>query len=152
LSATAQPAARTALRLGTVMLLLWQGSTLTRAYPDYLAYFNEAVPHPQDVLVDSDLDWGQDLRRLEQRAHALSLPRLGLAYLGSADPSREPLPPFVPVRPGQHVTGWVAINELARIHGGRGYSWLDAYTPRERIGKTIDLYYITPPTAARSSR
>ena len=32
-----------------------------RAYPDYLPYFNEAVAHPERVLVDSDLDWGQDL-------------------------------------------------------------------------------------------
>ena len=42
--------------------------TLWTANPDYLPYFNEAVAHPERVLVDSDLDWGQDLRRLEQRA------------------------------------------------------------------------------------
>jgi 4-amino-4-deoxy-L-arabinose transferase-like glycosyltransferase len=150
-SAALIPSGRLALRTATLLLLVWQASTLPRAYPDYLAYFNEAVPHPEEVLVDSDLDWGQDLRRLERRAHELSLPRLGLAYLGSADPSREPLPPVVLLKPGQRATGWVAINELARIHGGRGYSWLNAYAPRERIGKTIDLYYIGPITASRSS-
>jgi len=142
---------RLALRTATVALLLWQASELPRAYPDYLAYFNEAVPHPEEVLVDSDLDWGQDLRRLEHRAKELSLPRLGLAYLGSADPTREHLPPLVMLRPGERVTGWVAINELARVQGGRGYAWLNAYSPRERIGKTIDLYFIGPVTAAASA-
>jgi len=145
------PTARVALRTVTVALLLWQASALPLAYPDYLAYFNEAVPHPEEVLVDSDLDWGQDLRRLEHRARELSLPRLGLAYLGSADPTREPLPPLVMLHPGERATGWVAINELARVKGGRGYAWLNGYAPRERIGKTIDLYFIGPSTASAAT-
>ncbi len=45
----------------------WQVGSLYTAYPDYLPYFNEAICHPEQVLVDSDLDWGQDLHRLEQR-------------------------------------------------------------------------------------
>jgi hypothetical protein len=123
-------------------LLLWQVSTLWTAYPDYLTYFNEAVPHPQRVLVDSDLDWGQDLRRLELRAAQLGIPRLSLAYRGTADLSREPLPPFVSLAPRQPTTGWVAISELARTRDPAGYAWLAAYRPVERIGKSIDLYYI----------
>src|SRR5580692_166413 len=118
-------------------LLLWQLSTLWTAYPDYLPYFNEAVPHPERVLVDSDLDWGQDLRRLELRAAQLGIPRLSLAYRGTADLSREPLPPFVSLAPRQPTTGWVAISELARTRDPAGYAWLAAYRPVERIGKSI---------------
>jgi hypothetical protein len=40
------------------------------------------------------------------------------------------------------VTGWVAITALAREHAPAGYAWLSAYQPVQRIGKTIDLYYI----------
>jgi 4-amino-4-deoxy-L-arabinose transferase-like glycosyltransferase len=123
-------------------LLLWQLSTLWTAYPDYLAYFNEAVPHPQRVLVDSDLDWGQDLRRLELRAAQLGIAHLSLAYRGTADLTREPLPPFVSLAARQPTTGWVAISELARTRDPADYAWLDAYRPVERIGKSIDLYYI----------
>jgi len=125
-----------------LVLLAWQLSTLWTAYPDYLPYFNELVPQPQRVLVDSDLDWGQDLRRLELRAAQLRIPQLSLAYRGTADLTREPLPPFVSLAARQPTSGWVAISALARTRDPADYAWLDAYRPVERIGKSIDLYYI----------
>jgi len=131
--------------LGTVVLaalLTWQFSTLWAVWPDYLAYFNETVAHPERVLVDSDLDWGQDLRRLEKRAAELGIPRLSLAYRGTADLTREPLPPLVILPPHQPTTGWVAVSQLARTRNLSDYAWLNAYKPVERVGKSIDLYYI----------
>jgi 4-amino-4-deoxy-L-arabinose transferase-like glycosyltransferase len=135
------PAMRTA-RLSLLGLLFWQMSTLVSAYPDYLPYFNMAVSHPEDVLVDSDLDWGQDLYRLERRAAQLQIPQLHLAYRGTADLTREPLPPFDVLPPRQPVHGWVAVSELARTRAVEDYAWLAPWQPLERIGKTIDLYYI----------
>jgi hypothetical protein len=122
----------------------WQVLTLWTANPDYLPYFNEAVTHPEQVLVDSDLDWGQDLLRLEERAAAIRIPKLNLAYLGTPDLTRERLPPYVIMTPGKPVTGWIAISALVKAHYPKGYAWLGAYQPLETIGKTIQLYYIPP--------
>jgi hypothetical protein len=127
-----------------VVLVGWQVLTLWTANPDYLPYFNEAVAHPERVLVDSDLDWGQDLRRLEWRAAEIKIPKLNLAYRGTANLARETLPPFVIMPPWKPVTGWVAISALAVVHDPKGYAWLDAYKPLELVGKTIELYYIPP--------
>ena len=129
-----------------VVLVGWQVLTLWTANPDYLPYFNEAVAHPEQVLVDSDLDWGQDLQRLEERAAAIKIPQLNLAYLGTPDLTREPLAALChPMAPGKPVTGWIAVSALAKAHYPKGYAWLSAYQPLETIGKTMDLYYIPPP-------
>lgn len=125
-----------------VVLIGWQVSLLWTAFPDYLPYFNATVSDPQQVLVDSDLDWGQDLRRLEGALAELKVRQLSLAYLGTADLAREPLPSLTRLQPGHPVKGWVAITALAREHSLGGYAWLNAYQPIERIGKTVDLYFI----------
>jgi hypothetical protein len=123
-------------------VLAWQLSPLWTAWPDYLPYFNETVTHPERVLVDSDLDWGQDLHRLELRAAQLRIGHLNLAYRGTADLRREPLPPLHVLPGRERVTGWVAVSQLARTRNLSDYAWLDGYQPLERVGKTIDLYYV----------
>lgn len=129
-------------KVSLAALVAWQVGTLWRVWPDYLPYFNPWVTHPEQVLVDSDLDWGQDLHRLESRLAQLKVPQFSFAYVGTADLQREPLPPLKLLPPGQTVTGWVAITALAREHDAKGYAWLDGYRAVGRIGKTIDLYYL----------
>jgi hypothetical protein len=135
------PAARVAL----AALLLWQFSTVAFAYPDYLAYFNAfGGEHPERILVDSDLDWGQDLRRLSLELARRRVPSVSLAYMGTADLTREHLPPFTLLAPGQHARGWIAIDMLSMKEEPDGYAWLASQTPVTRVGKSIDLYYLAP--------
>jgi uncharacterized membrane protein len=133
-----------AVRTVLVALLLWQFGTLVTSYPDYLAYFNPlAGSHPEDIVVDSDLDWGgQDLRRLEQVLKARHITQVAIGYKGTADLTREPLPPFTLLRPRQPVRGWVAITMLTLQENQAGYAWLRQYQPVQRIGGSFDLYHI----------
>lgn len=61
-------------------------------YPHYLAYFNELAGGPrngQEKLVDSNLDWGQDLIGLREWIARHRIPRdqpIWLCYFGTADP------------------------------------------------------------------
>jgi len=89
------------------------GSTIAASiwiHPDYLAYFNWAAGGPDRVparLIDSNLDWGQDLVAL-QKWWKEKIPGqpIGLAYFGQINPSifklrGESFDWFLPpVRPG----------------------------------------------------
>lgn len=75
--------------LGMVVLLLWLAFGTLRVGPRYLQYFNELAGGPlggHRVLIDSNLDWGQDLIRLREYMQARGLESVRLAYFGRADP------------------------------------------------------------------
>jgi Dolichyl-phosphate-mannose-protein mannosyltransferase len=134
-----------AVHVAVAALLFCQAYSIWRAEPDYLAYFNTlAGEHPEHLLIDSDLDWGQDMRRLEHRLRKLNVKEFHLVYRGTADLIREDLPPFTLLKPDVRVHGWIAAGLLAKatLNGGKGYEWLNDYVPVERVGKSIDLYYI----------
>jgi 4-amino-4-deoxy-L-arabinose transferase-like glycosyltransferase len=145
---------RTARRPIAIVLALWLAFVSLRAHPDYIPYFNElAGNHPERILVDSDLDWGQDMKRLVWKLHELRVDHVYCALLWSGDDSKIGLPPWDGLEAYQPVKGWVAISYtefktqglvLARSMGRRdsAYGWLERYQPAYRVGKSILLYHI----------
>jgi hypothetical protein len=84
-------------RLGAIAvgaLLLWHATDSLRIAPNYLAYFNAIAGGPSEGyrhLVDSSLDWGQDLPALKNWLDSQGLqgkdhPRVYLSYFGNAMP------------------------------------------------------------------
>jgi hypothetical protein len=77
------------------VLLLWHAGESIAIAPHYLAYFNEIVGGPSQGyrhLVDSSLDWGQDLPGLKDWLDRQGLQRenhapVFLSYFGTALPS-----------------------------------------------------------------
>jgi Dolichyl-phosphate-mannose-protein mannosyltransferase len=131
------------------LLAGWQLTTSIRTHPDYLAYFNGlAGDQPERILVDSDLDDGQDLKRLADTLRARQVPAVWLAYAGSATVSEHGLPPVRWLEPHQRVTGWVAASLYSLKLGSLGrpghddFAWLEPYEPVARVGRSIRLYYI----------
>ncbi|MEP6963355.1 MAG: hypothetical protein ABI995_14835, partial [Acidobacteriota bacterium] len=79
------------------------------------------------------------------RLHELKADRVAIACFGSALLEKADLPTYMPIDPQHPITGFVAISLHHRkiTHAFDGsYAWLEKYTPRERIGKSIDLFYI----------
>jgi hypothetical protein len=75
--------------LALAALLGWYAWGTLRVHPHELAYFNEAVGGPANgwrVLVDSSLDWGQDLSRVEPWMRGHGIRHYKLSYFGSASP------------------------------------------------------------------
>lgn len=138
------------LRSALVALIAWQLSLVVTQYPDYLPYFNVfAGDHPERILIDSDLDWGQDIERLRDRLMQLKVTKFSFVYRGTIDVIGERLPGVWMAQPFQPATGWVAASIYARdtVSQGEAFKWLKQYQPLERIGKSIDLYYIPIPGA-----
>ena len=132
-------------RPATVVLLGWFFVAGALAHPDYLPYFNELARHPEQIAVDSNLDWGQDLLRLEQVVREERIDHLYLTYFGSADVTRHAIPAET-LPTDRRVRGWVAISEMRLKFDGpenRGqYHWLEEHEPVRRVGKSIRLYRI----------
>jgi hypothetical protein len=129
-------------------LATWLVISSAGAQPDNVAYFNElAWKHPERILLDSDLDWGQDLFRLSKALRVRGITHIAIAYNGSADLRKMNLPPYENLNPCAPTAGWVAISilklEMSRPSiGCDGYSWLKMYKPVAVIGKSIWLYWI----------
>lgn len=73
-----------------ILLLLWLGVTCVRQSPDYLAYFNEFAGGSKNGykhLIDSNLDWGQDLPLLAKYLSEKGNPEIWLQYFGTGSPS-----------------------------------------------------------------
>ncbi|MFH1260243.1 MAG: glycosyltransferase family 39 protein [Elusimicrobiota bacterium] len=73
-----------------VFLLGWYGWATIRIWPHYLAYFNELVGGPKNgykYLVDSNLDWGQDLINLKKYLAEHKIEEIYLSYFGNSDPA-----------------------------------------------------------------
>jgi hypothetical protein len=145
------------------VLLIWLAAGGAWKHPDYIAYFNElAGSEPERILVDSDLDWGQDMKRLGRRLHELgaqqvylvSMPdifpylesRHGFPRLMEADP-KTPQPGWTAVGP----TAWKAIWPLLKHYRGDTSLWFDHERPRERVGSML-LFYVPPPKTAGSTQ
>lgn len=164
-------------RLPLVGLLVWLVSSSLIVYPHSMSYFNEAAGGPArgaDHLLDSNIDWGQDLLYLRNwlKDHPEAKP-LNLAYYGLTDPRlvgiEFELPPVGPSglfqndpayarKHGPHP-GWFAVSvnlsrgldyQIPDGHGGlkraelRALEYFRRFRPVARAGYSIDIYHITP--------
>lgn len=123
-----------------------------RTHPDYLAYFNAiAGERPELVLVDSNLDWGQDLYRLSAVMKRMRIDSVSVAYYGSASLDAAGVRNARTLSAAERPTGWVAASQtmLAGVGGDGAYEWLNELQPVGRVGASLVLYYIPPPHRAR---
>ena len=138
------------------LLLTWQCVSVLRVYPAFLAYFNEAVGGPEggaNYVVDSNLDWGQDLRRLRAFVEAHRIEKIAVDYFGSASPHDALGERFIPWRSALGpYQGWLAVSATI-LKGAQGrwdstvnyqpdaaYKWLQGRAPVATIGYSIFVF------------
>ncbi len=143
-------------------LVVWMTGSVAAHHPDYLAYFNEfAGKHPEEILVDSNYDWGQDLKLLSRHLNELGVGQFSLITIDGVM-SREylqtwyGLPTIADVDDVTPNVGWNVISPtfaksvrfLIPSRQRVPQPWYYRIPPTERVGGLL-LYYITPDTRAR---
>lgn len=135
----------TAGKFALLALLGWSAISGALQHPDYLPYTNElAGNHPEAFVADSDLDWGQDMKRVgaflkKVNATEVTFVPYSITYLQAGYP-------FPRVLPGEWAhpsPGWNAVS----LGGWKLYNhpgWVDGRQPQVRIGRTHWLWYFPP--------
>lgn len=142
-------------------LLGWLVAASLWIYPHYLAFFNVIAGGPDNgwkALVDSNIDWGQDLGRLAQRLDEERIDSVWLSYFGEARPNyygidyrgldsfaprlmNSDARPFFPDNP---APGWYAISAttLQGVHfaNHEQFAYFREREPAAKVGYSIFLF------------
>ena len=143
--------------------LLFTAFSSLRVAPHQLAYFNEVGGGPDRgyrYLLDSNLDWGQDLKGVKTFVDKEKLPIIYLSYFGTAPPS------YYGIRyqfvPGSWPLDWPVQTERVPAETPRKilaisannlqdlanpsyplFDWLKLREPTAKIGYSIFVYDLT---------
>jgi len=146
------------VRTMIAILAVWHLVATVSIAPHYLAYFNELGGGPGKgyrYLVDSNLDWGQDLKELKKYMDRHKIERVSFSYFGSDSPDRygiayDWLPSFVlrnhepDKEPQINLNQPLAIS-VTNLHGTpldnkEQFKWLLQHEPVAKLGYSIFVY------------
>jgi hypothetical protein len=146
-----------------ILLSLWLAIISLIIYPDYLSYFNVLAGGPDNgwrSLVDSNLDWGQDLDDLPEWMAENGVDEVWLSYFGEARPEQygiayrglDSFPPrlmnpqarpFAPSNPAPGIYAISATN-LQGVHftNHAQFAWFHEQEPLDKLGYSIFLFQV----------
>lgn len=129
--------------------------------PHHLGFFNAAtlaVAPRHRVLLDSNLDWGQDLARLKRYLDAHGIAEVKLAYFGAASPRHlglaheilpaAPVPLYAQLEPewrtarGLAPGDYVAVSAFCLDKLVEGRDWISGARPVATVGASIFLFHV----------
>ncbi len=153
------------MRLALAGLLLWLAVGTVRILPYPLTFFNELVGGPKEgyrYLVDSNLDWGQNLWDLAEWMSEQGVDRVRYAHYSPARPEvygvhydrlppaygTHPFPRWNPP-PGDYAIGATVLQGAYTIPPQQ-YEWFRTQEPVAILGNALFLYHVEasppPPT------
>ena len=154
-----------ARRAAPAVALLWLLAIALWLHPHYLSFFNVIAGGPDNgwrVLVDSNIDWGQDLARLRTWQQENGVDRVWLSYFGEGRPEYygvaynglDSFPPRLmnpaarPFYSHDPAPGWYAISAttLQGVHFADHdqFRFFRQRQPDAKIGYSIFLYNVPP--------
>lgn len=140
-------------------LFAWYIFEAINVWPYYLTYFNQIAGGPSGgyrYVVDSNLDWGQDLKRLSMWVEKNNVNKIYLDYFGWSDPTYYLKDKYKRLWAGKYKNaadfikktggGYLAVS-LTFYMGNRenidtSYLWLENIKPVANIGNSIWVWKI----------
>lgn len=137
---------------------IWSVVSSLYVAPHYMSYFNELIGGPGNgykYLVDSNIDWGQELKGLKKYMDKNGIKRVSLSYFGTDSPGRygieyDWLPSFFlyNLNPEKEVdifrNQYLAISATnlqgTQLEDKNMFKWLMQYEPVAKIGYSIFIY------------
>ncbi|MEK7583490.1 MAG: glycosyltransferase family 39 protein [Patescibacteria group bacterium] len=144
-------------RYALYILLAWYVLANLSVYPFYLTYFNQTVGGASgghEYVVDSNLDWGQDLKRFANWTKDNNIKKIELDYFGWADQYYYLGDRFLWLNADKYKSeadfkarntsdGWIAVSATYLMNESKTkYAWLYAHKPITVIGNSIFVYRI----------
>lgn len=146
-----------------VVLIIWQAIASIKSHPDYLSYFNETIGGSKNgwkYFLDSNYDWGQNLKGLKKFIQEEGVSDVVLSYYGSSLPNYlehdfQDLFSFGIWGDKKHVNSEhprkeilaISVTNLQGVYlskiGVNTFFWLKNKKPIKIIGNTIFVYDIT---------
>jgi hypothetical protein len=150
---------RVSARAAIGVMILWQVVGTLRVFPTPLTFFNELAGGPGGgyrYLVDSNLDWGQDLWRLRGWMERGEVGRVFYGHFSPArpnvygisadllppDPRAVSIAPFDP-DPGVYAIG-ATVLQGAYTPDINTYAWFRSREPNARLGRALFVYRVGP--------
>jgi len=134
-----------------ILLLIFYAWEAAAIFPHHLAYFNQFAGGPDNgwhYLIDSNIDWGQDLLLLQKYVVENQIPELHLSYFGRDLDFVSDIPANITHVGCYPVNGVLAVsvNHLQGISPDqhRCMAWLrEHYTPIDKAGYSIFIYNVS---------
>jgi len=161
-----RPLRMQARRSISILLVAWLTVSTILIYPHFLAYFNPLGGGPENgwhILVDSNIDWGQDLKALRRWMEQESVDEVKLSWFGSAPPDAYDVnhqllvglphgytmwqdPPFNPRQPEPGVYAISVTNLVGAVLPDPDlYAWFRRRPPDDRVGYSVFIYRVRSP-------
>jgi 4-amino-4-deoxy-L-arabinose transferase-like glycosyltransferase len=162
-STSLSSASRVARYLPIALAVALALSTLS-IYPHFLAYFNLIGGGPQNgwhILVDSNIDWGQDLKELRDWMEREGIDHVRLSWFGSARPEAYGIsydllpgvphgfflhddPAFNRRRPEPGIYVISVTNLVGAVFPDPDlFAWFRARPPDDRVGYSLFIYRVS---------
>ncbi len=145
------------LHILLTILIIWIVSIPFFSYPGYVSYFNETIGGSKNgykYVTDSNVDWGQDLKRLAIfLQNNPEIRKINVDYFGGGNPEY--------YLGDQYISGWdskrpiekgwyaISVNSLQiSIYNkesktaANNYEWTKQFKPVTMIGNSIMIYYV----------